>query len=58
MDYDILRQLENEGDDELVLTPRTIAVSTSWSRSGVDSTSFLMTMEELHSAGLSFEKYS
>ena len=37
MDYDILRRLQNPGNTELVLTPRTISENTNWSRSGVDS---------------------
>ncbi|MGB9966456.1 helix-turn-helix domain-containing protein [Halobacterium hubeiense] len=37
MDYDILRRLQNPGNTELVLTPRTIAENTNWSRSGVDN---------------------
>ncbi|WP_233745350.1 ArsR family transcriptional regulator [Halobacterium bonnevillei] len=36
MDYDILRRLQNPGNEELVLTPRTIAENTNWSRSGID----------------------
>jgi len=36
MDYDILRRLYNSGDEELVLTPRTLEANTNWSRSGIE----------------------
>lgn len=36
MDYDVLRRLQNPGDTELVLTPRTLEANTNWSRSGIE----------------------